>query len=83
MEAQEHCVRLCVCVCASKEKIWRQIDGMAIGKTIFGDVTGIFMESYGEEFILNPQNNEFIPAFWKWEDEDVKCLWQDGIENIQ
>ena len=34
-------------------------------KSISGDVTGIFKESYEEEFILNPNNNEFIPAFWK------------------
>ena len=54
-----------------EEKIRTQIAGMAMGKAIFGDVKGFFMESYGEEFILNPQNNEFIPAFWKREDEDV------------
>ena len=63
--------------------IWTQIDGTAMGKSISGDVTGIFMESYEEEFILNPNNNEFIPAFWKREVDDVYCLWQYGPENIQ
>ena len=51
--------------------IWTQTDGIAMGKSISGDITRIFMKSYKEEFILNPNNNEFIPAFWKREDEDV------------
>ena len=54
-----------------------------MGKSISGDVTGIFMESYEEEFILNPNSNEFILAFWKREVDDVYCLWQHGPENIQ
>ena len=54
-----------------------------MGKSISGDVTGIFMESYEEEFILNPNNNEFIPAFWKRGVDDVYCFWQYGPENIQ
>ena len=54
-----------------------------MGKSISGDVAAIFMESYEEEFILNPQNNEFIPVFWKREVDDVYCLWQYGLENIQ
>ena len=63
--------------------IWTQTDGTAMGKSISGDITGIFMESYEEEFILNPNNNKFIPAFWKREVDDVYCLWQYGQENIQ
>ena len=63
--------------------IWTQIDGTAMGKSISGVVTGIFMESYEEEFILKPNTNEFIPAFWKREVDDVYCLWQYGPENIQ
>ena len=35
------------------------------GKSIAGNITGIFMESYEEEFVLNPNSDEFIPAFWK------------------
>jgi len=54
--------------------IWTQTDGTAMGKSISGDITGIFMESYEEEFILNPNNNKFIPAFWKREVDDVYCL---------
>ena len=54
-----------------------------MGKSISGDITGIFMESYAEEFILNHNNNEVIPAFWKREVDDVYCLWQYGQENIQ
>ena len=49
----------------------------------YGDVTGIFMESYDKEFILNPNKNEFIPTFWKREVDDVYCLWQYGPENIR
>jgi len=63
--------------------IWTQTDGTAMGKSISGDITGIFMESYEEEFILNPNNNKFIPAFWKREVDDVYCLWQYGQETIQ
>jgi hypothetical protein len=66
----------------SQGNIWTQTDGTAIGKSISGDIAGIFMESYGEEFILYPQNNEFIPAFWKRE-VDAYCPWQYGQENIQ
>ena len=35
------------------------------GQSIAGNITGIFMELYEEEFVLNPNSNEFIPAFWK------------------
>ena len=63
--------------------IWTQTDGTAMGKSISGDITGIFMESYEEEFVFNPNNNKFIPAFWKREVDDVYCLWQYGQDNIQ
>ena len=52
-------------------------------KSFSGDVTGIVMESYKEEFVLNPNNNEFLPALWKSEVDDVYCLSQHGQENIQ
>ena len=48
-------------------KIWTQPDGTAIGKSIYGDIAGIFMESYENEFVLDPKNNKFIPIFWKRE----------------
>ena len=63
-------------------KIWTQTDGTAIGKSISGDIAGIFMESYENEFVLDPKNNKFIPIFWKREIDDVYCLWQYGEENI-
>ena len=64
-------------------KIWTQTDGTAIGKSISGDIAGIFMESYENEFVLDPKNNKFIPIFWKREVDDVYCLWQYGEENIE
>ena len=59
--------------------IWTQTDGTAIGKSISGD---IFMESYEDEFVLNPKKNKFVPIFWKREVDDVYCLWQYGEDNI-
>ena len=63
--------------------IWTQTDGTAIGKSISGDIAGIFMESYEDEFVLNPKKNKFVPIFWKREVDDVYCLWQYGEDNIQ
>ena len=63
--------------------IWTQIDGTAMGKSISGDVAGIFMESYENEFVLDPEKNKFVPIFWKREVDDVYCLWQYGEEHIQ
>ena len=62
--------------------IWTQTDGTAIGKSISGDITGIYMEFYENEYILNPQKNAFIPAFWVRQVDDVYCLWQYGHETI-
>ena len=45
--------------------IWTQTDGTAIGKSISGDIAGIFMESYEDEFVLNPKKNKLVPIFWK------------------
>ena len=45
--------------------IWTQTDGTAIGKSISGDITGIYMEFYENEYTLNPQKNAFIStAIW-------------------
>ena len=63
--------------------IWTQIDGTAMGKSISGDVAGIFMESYENEFVLDPEKNKFVPLLWKREVDDVYCLWQYGEEHIQ
>ena len=63
--------------------IWTQTDGTAMGKSIYGDVTGIFMESNENKFVLDPKKNKFIPIFWKSEVDDVSCLWQYGEEHIQ
>ena len=65
-----------------ERKIWTQTDGTAIGKSISGDIAGIFMESYENEFVLDPKNNKFIPIFWKREIDYVYCFWQYGEENI-
>ena len=62
--------------------IWTQTDGTAIGKSISGDITGIYMEFYENEYILNPQKNAFIPAFWVRQVDDVYCLWQYGHETM-
>ena len=40
------------------------------------------MEFYENEYILNPQKNAFIPAFWVRQVDDVYCLWQYGHETI-
>ena len=46
--------------------LWTQIDGTAMGKSISGDVAGIFMESYENEFVLDPEKNKFVlfVAIW-------------------
>jgi len=54
----------------------------AMGKSISGDITGIFMESYEEEFILNPKNNKFIPAFWKREVDEVYTVYGSMAKKI-
>ena len=51
--------------------IWTQTDDTAIGKSISGDIAGIFMDSYEDEFVLNPKKNNFIPIFCNREVDDV------------
>ena len=45
-----------------------------MGKSILGDIAGIFMQSYANEFVLDPKKNNFVPIFWKREVDDVYCL---------
>ena len=54
-----------------------------MGKSISGDVAGIFMESYENEFVLDSKKNKCVPIFWEREFDDVYCLWQYGEEHIQ
>ena len=63
-------------------RIWTQTDGTAIGKSISGGLTAIYMEFYENEYVLDPKKNIFVPAFWVREVDDVYCLWQYGQQNI-
>ena len=65
-----------------KGQIWTQTDGTAIGKSISGDITAIYMEFYEDEYILDPNKNAFVPVLWVRQVDDVYCLWQSGYENI-
>ena len=58
--------------------IWTQTDGLAIGKSIFGALTDIYMNWYEKEYIFNPLKNKFIPYCWERQKDDVYCLWQYG-----
>ena len=61
--------------------IWTQTDGLAIGKSISGALTDIYMNWYEEEYIFNPTRNSFIPFCWERQKDDVYCLWQFDEEN--
>ena len=58
--------------------IWTQTDGLAIGKSISGALTDIYMNWYEREYIFNPLRNKFIPFCWERQKDDVYCLWQYG-----
>ena len=61
--------------------IWTQTDGLAIGKSISGALTDIYMNWYEQEYIFNPSKNKFIPFCWERQKDDVYCLWQFGDSN--
>ena len=45
-------------------KIWTQTDGTAIGKSVSGDITAIYMEFYENEYIFDHNKNAFVPILW-------------------
>ena len=45
-------------------KIWVQVDGCPIGKSISGEIAEIYMNWFEETYIFN-ETNDFKPIFWK------------------
>ena len=62
-------------------RIYTQIDGTPIGKSISGPLVDIFMIWFEEEHIFN-QKNIFKPYIksWKRSRDDIYILWSGGSE---
>ena len=58
-------------------KIWVQIDGCPIGKSISGEIAEIYMNWFEETFVFNEQN-DFQPIFWKRMRDDIFLVWKKG-----
>ena len=55
-------------------KIWVQVDGCPIGKSISGEIAEIYMNWFEETFVFNDQT-DFQPIFWKRMRDDIKsCI---------
>ena len=64
-------------------RIFKQIDGTPIGKSISGPIADIFMIWFEEEYVFN-ESNEFLPYLktWKRYRDDVYILWNGGSESL-
>ena len=64
-------------------RIFQQIDGTPIGKSISGPIADIFMIWFEEEYVFN-ESNEFLPYLktWKRYRDDVYILWNGGSESL-
>ena len=45
-------------------KICTHTDGTAIGKSISGDITAVYIEFYEDEYVLDHNKNAFVPVLW-------------------
>ena len=55
------------------EKIWVQVDGCPIGKSISGEIAEIYMYCFEQTAVLNEALN---PIFWKRIRDDVFLVWK-------
>ena len=64
-------------------KIYTQLDGTPIGKSISGPIADIFMIWFEEEYIFNT-DNEFHPYLkaWKRYRDDIYIVWSGGSEAL-
>jgi len=64
-------------------RIFTQIDGTPIGKSISGPLADIYMIWFEEQHIFN-ENNEFRPFIksWKRFRDDIHVIWSGGNEEL-
>ena len=64
-------------------RIYTQIDGTPIGKSISGPLADIFMIWFEEEYIFN-KTNVFKPYIksWKRSQDDINIHWSGGSEAL-
>ena len=58
-------------------KIWVQVDGCPIGKSISGEIAEIYMNWFEETYVFN-ETNDFKPIFWKRMRDDILLIWKKG-----
>ena len=58
-------------------KIWVQVDGCPIGKSISGEIAEIYMNWYKETCVFC-ETNDFKPIFWKRMRDDILLIWKKG-----
>ena len=58
-------------------KIWVQVDGCPIGKSISGEIAEIYMNWFEETYVFN-ETNVFKPIFWKRMRDDILLIWKKG-----
>ena len=62
-------------------RIFTQINGTPIGKSISGPIAGIYMNWFEEEFIYSDQCKQ-KPSLWKRMRDDVLIIWEHGEESL-
>ena len=56
-------------------KIWVQVDGCPIGKSISGETAEIYMNWFEKTYDFN-ETNDFKPIFWKRMRHDILLIWK-------
>jgi len=63
-------------------RVFTQINGTPIGKSISGPIAGIYMNWFEEQFIESDQC-QMKPKFWKRMRDDVLIVWDHGEEKLE
>ena len=63
-------------------RVFTQMNGTPIGKSISGPIAGIYMNWFEEEFIQSSQC-EMKPVLWKRMRDDILIIWEHGEEKLE
>jgi hypothetical protein len=63
-------------------RVFTQIDGTPIGKSISGPIAGIYMNWFEEQYIYSEACTH-KPTLWRRQRDDVFTVWDHGDEKLQ
>jgi len=63
-------------------KIYRQTDGLPIGKSISKPLAGIYMHWFEENYVFKQENKEKL-VYWKREMDDIFFVWRGTKDELE